>query len=65
MAIKGHWRKWAEYDERLIVRLKPGNRIYTIENGYTIPVSFWNQEWIFTCIYAISDTLVVELAKYY
>ena len=23
-----------EYDEKLIIRLKPGKRIYTIENGY-------------------------------
>ena len=29
----------------------------------TVPVSFWNQEWIFSCIYAISDTLAVGACK--
>ena len=52
-----------EYDEKLIVRLKPGNRIYTIENGYNSPRELLESGVDFSCIYAISDTLAVGACK--
>ena len=52
-----------EYDEKLIVRLKPGNRIYTIENGYNSTRELLESGVDFSCIYAISDTLAVGACK--
>lgn len=52
-----------EYDEKLIVRLKPGNRIYTIENGYNSTRELLESRVDFSCIYAISDTLAVGACK--
>lgn len=52
-----------EYDEKLIIRLKPGKRIYTIENGYNCTCELLKSGVDFTCIYAISDTLAVGACK--
>ena len=58
MAING-----LEYDEKLIIRLKPGKRIYTIENGYNCTCELLKSGVDFSCIYAISDTLAVGACR--
>lgn len=52
-----------EYDEKLIIRLKPGKRIYTIENGYNCTCELLKSGVDFSCIYAISDTLAVGACR--
>ena len=52
-----------EYDEKLIIRLKPGKRIYTIENGYNCTCELLKSGMDFSCIYAISDTLAVGACR--
>lgn len=52
-----------EYDESIVVRLKPGRRIYTIENGYKVTSELLKSGAEFTCIYAISDTLAVGACR--
>lgn len=52
-----------EYDEKLIVRLKPGKRTYTIESGYSSTCELLESGVDFSCIYAISDTLAVGACK--
>lgn len=52
-----------EYDDALVVRLKPGKRIYTIENGYKTTCRLLESGLDFSCIYAISDTLAVGACR--
>lgn len=52
-----------EYDEKLIIRLKPAKRIYTIENGYNCTCELLKSGVDFSCIYAISDTLAVGACR--
>ena len=52
-----------EYDEKLIIRLKPGKRIYTIENGYNCTCELLKSGVDFSFIYAISDTLAVGACR--
>ena len=52
-----------EYDEIIVVRLKPGRRIYTIENGYKTTCELLKSGADFTCVYAISDTLAVGACR--
>ena len=47
MAIKVTGKNGLEYDEKLIIRLKPGKRIYTIENGYNCTCELLKSGWIF------------------